>query len=59
MFNYFKFSKQNCSIDFQEKPYYVSFFTVEEIIAKPSCRVEELPEYKYENWMGDLDKYYQ
>jgi len=34
-------------------------FTVEEIIAKPSCRVEEHPEYKYENWMGDLDKYYQ
>ena len=28
MFNYFKFSKQNCSIDFQEKPYYVSFLSI-------------------------------
>ena len=33
-------------------------FVVKEIIAKPSCRVEELPEYKFKNWRGDLNKYY-
>lgn len=34
-------------------------FEVREIIAKPICRVKEFPEYKYENWKGDLDKYYE
>jgi hypothetical protein len=33
-------------------------FEVREIIAKPICRVKVLPEYKYENWKGDLDQYY-
>lgn len=33
-------------------------FEVREIIAKPRFRVRNLPEYKYENWKGDLDKYY-
>lgn len=33
-------------------------FEVREIIAKPLCRVKELPEYKYENWKGNLDQYY-
>jgi len=33
-------------------------FEVREIIVKPRYRVRELPEYKYENWKGDLDKYY-
>lgn len=33
-------------------------FEVREIIAKPICRVKELPEYKYENWKGNLDQYY-
>lgn len=33
-------------------------FEVREIIVKPICRVRELPEYKYENWKGDLDEYY-
>jgi hypothetical protein len=33
-------------------------FEVREIIAKPSTRVKMLPEYKFENWRGDLDKYY-
>jgi len=34
-------------------------FEVREIIVKPRYRVRELPEYKYENWKGDLDKYYK
>lgn len=34
-------------------------FEVKEIIAKPLCRVKKLPEYKYENWKGSLDEYYQ
>ncbi len=34
-------------------------FEVKEIIAKPICRVKKLPEYKYENWRGNLDKYYE
>ncbi len=34
-------------------------FEVKEIIAKPRCRVKKLPEYKFENWKGDLDKYYE
>jgi hypothetical protein len=34
-------------------------FEVREIIAKPIRRVKELPEYKYEGWKGDLDKYYR
>lgn len=33
-------------------------FEVREIVAKAICRVKKLPEYKYENWKGDLDKYY-
>ena len=33
-------------------------FEVKEIVAKPICRVKKLPEYKYENWKGDIDKYY-
>jgi len=33
-------------------------FEVKEIIAKPLCRVKELPEYKYEKWKGDIDSYY-
>lgn len=33
-------------------------FEVREIIAKPSCRVRRLPEHEFENWKGDLDKYY-
>lgn len=42
--------------------YSMSFFKefeVREIIAKPRYRVRELPEYQYENWKGDLDKYYR
>ncbi|WP_063727539.1 pyruvate kinase alpha/beta domain-containing protein [Kosmotoga sp. DU53] len=34
-------------------------FEVKEIIAKPRCRVKELPEYKFKNWKGDLNKYYE
>ena len=33
-------------------------FEVREIIAKPICRVKALPEYKYENWKGNLNQYY-
>ncbi len=33
-------------------------FEVREIIVKPICRVKKLPEYKYENWKGNLDEYY-
>ncbi len=33
-------------------------FEVREIVAKPSRRVRKLPEYEFENWKGDLDKYY-
>ena len=33
-------------------------FEVKEIIAKPRYRVKELPEYKFKNWKGDLNKYY-
>lgn len=33
-------------------------FEVEEIIAKPICRVKKLPEYKFEKWKGNLDEYY-
>ena len=33
-------------------------FEVKEIIAKPMCRVKKLPEYKYENWKGNIDEYY-
>jgi hypothetical protein len=32
---------------------------VREVIAKPRCRVRELPEYTYENWKGDLSPYYE
>lgn len=34
-------------------------FEVKEIIAKPRCRIKELPEYKFEKWKGDMDKYYK
>ena len=34
-------------------------FEVKEIIAKPRCRIKELPEYKFEKWSGDMDKYYK
>ncbi|KPV63770.1 MAG: Pyruvate kinase, alpha/beta domain [Candidatus Bathyarchaeota archaeon BA1] len=33
-------------------------FEVREVITKPICRVKELPEYKYENWKGNIDDYY-
>jgi hypothetical protein len=33
-------------------------FEVREVIAKPRYRVRELPEYEYENWKGDLSRYY-
>ncbi len=33
-------------------------FEVREVVAKPLCRVRRLPEFKFENWEGDLDKYY-
>jgi hypothetical protein len=33
-------------------------FEVKEIIAKPMCRVKKLPEYKCENWKGNVDQYY-
>ncbi len=33
-------------------------FEVREVVAKPLHRVRRLPEYKFENWKGDLDKYY-
>jgi hypothetical protein len=33
-------------------------FEVTEVVAKPVCRVKTLPEHKYKNWKGDLDKYY-
>jgi len=33
-------------------------FEVREIIAKPICRVKKLPEYKFENWKGNIDEYY-
>jgi len=36
---------------------FLKHFEVKEIIAKPRCRVTELPEYKFKNWKGDLNKY--
>jgi hypothetical protein len=33
-------------------------FEIHEIIARPRCRVRKLPEYEFENWKGDLEKYY-
>ena len=39
--------------------HFLTEFEVREIIAKPICRVKKLPEYKYENWKGSLDEYYQ
>ncbi|MEM0058115.1 MAG: pyruvate kinase alpha/beta domain-containing protein [Candidatus Bathyarchaeia archaeon] len=44
--------KTACSMNFFKN------FEVKEIIAKPLCRVKELPEYKYEKWKGDIDSYY-
>ena len=38
--------------------YFFRDFEIRETIARPRCRVRELPEYKFENWKGDLDKYY-
>jgi hypothetical protein len=29
-----------------------------EILAKPRYRVTELPEYTFDHWKGDLEKYY-
>jgi len=29
-------------------------FEIREIIARPRCRVNKLPEYGYENWKGDM-----
>ncbi|MCX8174127.1 MAG: hypothetical protein N3F63_05955 [Thermoplasmata archaeon] len=34
-------------------------FEVREIIAKPRYRVIALPEYKFENWKGDVEQYYE
>ena len=34
-------------------------FEVREVVAKPRCRVRELPEYTYENWRGDLSRHYR
>lgn len=33
-------------------------FEVKEILVKPLYRVKKLPEFKYENWKGDLEGYY-
>jgi hypothetical protein len=33
-------------------------FEVREVVARPMCRVRRLPEYEFENWKGDLYKYY-
>jgi len=33
-------------------------FEVREIIAKPLCRVKRLPEFKCEDWKGNLEDYY-
>ncbi len=33
-------------------------FEVKEILAKPRIRVTELPEYRFEGWKGDLERYY-
>jgi hypothetical protein len=33
-------------------------FEVREVVARPMCRVRRLPEYEFENWKGDLNKYY-
>ncbi len=32
-------------------------FEIREIIARPVCRVQTLPEYEHENWRGNLDQY--
>lgn len=34
-------------------------FEIHEFIARPRYRVRELPEFKSENWKGDLDQYYE
>jgi hypothetical protein len=34
-------------------------FEIREVIARPRYRVRKLPEYEYENWKGDLGKYYE
>jgi hypothetical protein len=44
--------KAACSMSFFKE------FEVREVIARPMCRVRRLPEYEFENWKGDLDKYY-
>ena len=33
-------------------------FEVHEIVARPRNRVRKLPEYEFENWKGDVEKYY-
>jgi hypothetical protein len=35
-----------------------SQFEVREILAKPRHRVTQLPEYTFDHWKGDLDRYY-
>ncbi|KXH76377.1 MAG: hypothetical protein AM326_07095 [Candidatus Thorarchaeota archaeon SMTZ-45] len=32
-------------------------FEIREIIARPLCRVQELPEHEHKNWKGNLDQY--
>jgi len=32
-------------------------FEIREIIARPVCRVQELPEHEHKNWKGNLDQY--
>jgi len=34
-------------------------FVVEEIIAKPTCRVKKFPEHEYKDWKGNLNEYYK
>lgn len=34
-------------------------FEIREIIARPVCRVKEMPEHEHENWRGNLDQYYR
>lgn len=44
--------RPTCSMNFFKD------FEVIEIVAKPRHRVRRLPEYEFENWRGDLEKYY-
>lgn len=38
---------------------FFSDFEIHEFIARPRYRVKKLPEYKYENWKGNIDQYYE